>query len=48
MANQTKAKGYVVDNLGLPVWLVNLLKEKYPGRSIHFAIQQELKENLTK
>jgi len=37
------AKGYTVNNLGMPVWLYEKLMAKYDGRSIHYAIQQELK-----
>lgn len=37
------AKGAVVSNLGLPVWLYEQLLKKYEGHSIHYAIQKELK-----
>lgn len=40
---QHQAQGYKVDNLGLPVWLVEKLKADYPDKSIHYAIQQVLK-----
>jgi len=43
-----KAKGYVVDNLGLPVWLANKIREEYDGKTIHYAIQQILKERYSK
>ena len=51
MTNYTpsqRAKGYVVDNLGRPAWLVTKLKKEYPAKSIHYAIQTVLKQNLTK
>lgn len=39
-------EGYVLDNLGLPVWLVNKIKNdpQFEGQSTHYAIQQILKQ----
>lgn len=43
-----KAKGYVVDNLGLPVWLAEKIRKDYEGKSIHYAIQSILKQHYSK
>lgn len=43
-----KATGYKVDNLGLPVWLVKELQKEFPNKSVHYAIQQILKQRYTK
>lgn len=39
--------GYTVDNLGLPVWVVKAISEEFQGKSIHYAIQQILKNRYS-
>ena len=36
-------KGFVLDNLGLNKTILKYLTAKYPNKSIHYAVQQELK-----
>lgn len=41
-----KSKGYVLDNLGLNQEILAMLRESYPDRSYHYAIQQILKQKV--
>ena len=39
-------KGYVLDNLQLPVWLVAQLAKESDGKSLHYAVQKVLKDRF--
>lgn len=42
----TSARGYVLDNLGLNQEILAMLRQMYPDKSYHYAIQQILKAKV--